>query len=141
MWRYLIIIILLVCGCATVRDAQQACEAYVSDEVAEVFRQYERYRDRGFREGLIGQARGALERAREALNGEPMLAEAASCPKQGQRRESMKDLRADVEVAEALVAELEAARGVRFLEIAAGRLVWVDSTTGKPIPVDFADSI
>lgn len=142
MRRYVIFAVcLFVVSCATTRDAGEACDVYVADEVAEVFREYEAYRDNGFQEGLIGRARGALERARQASQGEPMLSEVPVCPRQHQRQQSWKELREDIQSAEALVAELEEARGVRFVAIESGRLVWVDRTTGKPIPPDIADSI
>lgn len=132
----------LVCGCATLREAGEACESEASERLATVFRSYEEYRDAGLTHGLIANSRLALEQARANLFAEgALVGEVTSCPKVQRRKPSWRDLNGDFDAAQILVRELEMLRGVRFVEMRGDRAIWVNQTTGEELDEQTAASI
>ena len=139
---FLTVVVTVLCGCATVREAGEVCENEASERIATVFRGYETYRDAGLTSGLIANARLALEQARANLLAEGVFVEAVTvCPKGQRRKPSWRDLNGDFEAAEILVQELETMRGVRFLEMRGQTAVWVNQTTGEELDEQTAASI
>lgn len=141
MRSLLYIVILLLAGCASLRSASEACESFVSQEVADVFRRYDKYSMEGFQVGLVYRSRLALERARRSLQGDELIAVGPVCPRSRQRSTTWKELSRDFESAATMVRELEEARGVRFVEFRGDQPIWLDATTGKEVPSDLASSI
>ncbi len=132
----------LASGCATIRETAEVCEQQTSDDLAAVFRLYESYRDEGLQTALVGSARRSLEQARFILFQDPGLPGSTEpCPPTRRKRPSWKDLRDDFEAAETLVRELEDVRGVRFVEVREGTLIFADATTGDEIPTEMAGSL
>lgn len=133
--------ILLLTGCATVRQSAEQCEDIASSELAAVFLAYEHYRDGGLRARLVNDARRALERARYTLYGEGGLPVSATCPPTHHRRTYFRELADDFEAASALVTELEDVRGVRFVELRGDHIVWANATTGAELSPEIAGKL
>ena len=139
--RFLLCLVVVVAaGCATTRPVSRPCGANASTNLDRVVARYRAYSDDGLTQGTVYWCRHDLEVARHVLYGEGGLdGSGAVCSRRDRRSVDFRDLDARFAEAQSMAREVEEARGVRFVGIEHGRLVWKNVATGQEVPREVAN--